>query len=89
MNFNEIMTILQPYFVAMAPALTALGVILGVGYKILKAFTTLRDEVKDKTDLQEARNEMKMIIHQNAKVLAKVDEVITQQSKVITNDKEV
>lgn len=49
---------------------------------ILEKFEELRQEVKDKTDLREARAEMKQIIHDNAVLKRQLNEMITLQSKV-------
>lgn len=49
---------------------------------ILEQFAELRQEVKDKTDLREARQEMKQIIHDNAVLKRQMNELITAQTKV-------
>lgn len=49
---------------------------------ILKQFQELREEVRNKTDLREARAEMKQIIHDNAVLKRQLNELITLQSKV-------
>lgn len=50
---------------------------------ILEQFEALRQEVRDKTELREARTEMKQIIHDNAVLKRQLNELITIQSKVI------
>lgn len=85
----DFMDMIYPYLVAILPAITATGAILIALIKILKAFKDLRSEVKDKTDITEAKNEMARIIRDNASLRKRMDKLIEIQSKVVQYDEEV
>ena len=85
----QVLDIIYPYLVAILPALTALGAIIAVAVKIIKNFADLKKSVEDKTNLEEAKSEMKVIIQQNAQLRREVSDLITAVSKVKYNDKEV
>lgn len=82
-----------PTIAAVLPSLAAIFSIICACLKLIKdnsaqikpilaQFEALRQEVKDKTDLREARQEMKQIIHDNAVLKRQLNELITAQTKV-------
>lgn len=89
MTFTEILNVIYPYLVAALPALTAIASIIAVAIKIIKSFSELKKSVDDKTDLKEARAEMAVIIKQNSQLRAEIADLITAQSKVKYDDKEI
>lgn len=89
MTFMQVLDLIYPYLVAILPALTALGAIIAVAVKIIKSFAELKKSVEDKTNLEEAKGEMKVIIQQNAQLRREVADLITAVSKVKYDDKEV
>lgn len=56
---------------------------------VLEQFEQLREEVSDKTDLTEARQEMRAIIQQNAELRAQNLALMTALTKVQQYDKQV
>lgn len=85
--------IIVPTIAAVLPSLgSIIGIICAVAklFKdnkeqikpILEKFDDLRQEVRDKTELREARAEMKQIIHDNAVLKRQLNELLTLQSKV-------
>lgn len=56
---------------------------------VIDEFNQLRQEVNDKTDLTDARQEMRALIQQNAEQSKKIDLLIAELSKVKQYDKQV
>lgn len=56
---------------------------------VLEQFEELREDVSDKTDLTEARQEMRVIIQQNAELRAQNLALMTALTKVQQYDKQV
>lgn len=56
---------------------------------VLEQFEQLREDVSDKTDLTEARQEMRAIIQQNAELRAQNLALMTALTKVQQYDKQV
>lgn len=56
---------------------------------VLEQFEELREDVSDKTDLTEARQEMRIIIQQNAELRAQNLALMTALTKVQQYDKQV
>jgi predicted rRNA methylase YqxC with S4 and FtsJ domains len=56
---------------------------------VLEQFEQLREDVSDKTDLTEARQEMRVIIQQNAELRAQNLALMTALTKVQQYDKQV
>lgn len=81
--------IIYPYLVAILPAITAMGAVILAVVKICKQFKNLRQEVNDKTDLKEARAEMKQIISEDRALKRRLDKLITIEGKVMQDDQEV
>lgn len=81
--------IIYPYLVAILPAITAMGAVILAVVKICKQFKDLRKEVNDKTDLKEARAEMKQIISEDRALKRRLDKLITIEGKVMQDDQEV
>lgn len=80
---------LYPYLIAIIPTLTAIGTCTVICIKIISAFKSLRKEVNDKTDLKEARAEMKQIISEDRALKRRLDKLITIEGKVMQDDQEV
>lgn len=78
--------IIYPYLVAILPAITAMGAVIVAVVKICKQFKDLRKEVNDKTDINDARAEMKQIISDNRALRRRLDKLITLESKVVQDD---
>lgn len=74
--------VIYPYIVAILPAITAIGTVLIAVLKICKQFKDLRKEVSDKTDINDARAEMKQIISEDRALKRRLDKLITLESKV-------
>ena len=81
--------ILYPYIIAIIPTLTAISTCTIICIKIISAFKSLRQEVNDKTDLREARTEMKQIISEDRALKRRLDKLITIEGKVKQDDQEV
>lgn len=80
---------LYPYLIAIIPALTAISTCTIICVKIISAFKSLRKDVNDKTDLKEARAEMKQIISEDRALKRRLDKLITIEGKVMQDDQEV
>ena len=82
----EFMQFLYPYLLAIMPALTAMGTCAAAVVFICKQFKGLRKDVSDKTDLREARAEMKQIISEDRMLKRRLDKLIELESKVKNYD---
>jgi hypothetical protein len=82
----EFMQFLYPYLLAIMPALTAMGTCAAAVVFICKQFKGLRKDVADKTDLREARAEMKQIISEDRMLKRRLDKLIELESKVKNYD---
>lgn len=80
---------LYPYLIAIIPALTAISTCTIICVKIISAFKSLRKDVNDKTDLKEARAEMKQIISEDRALKRRLDKLITIEGKVMQDDQEI
>ncbi len=87
----EFMNFIYPYLLAIMPALTAMGTCAAAVVFICKQFKGLRQDVADKTDLREARAEMKQIISEDRMLKRRLDKLIELESKVknYDTDKEI
>lgn len=78
----EVAEVIYPYLVAIIPTLTAIGTCTTIFVAIMLKFRELRKDVKDKTDLTDARNEMKQIISEDRALKRRLDKLIEIQGKV-------
>lgn len=89
------MTLDNIYEILMAilPALTSVISCVGVALTIAKKFTALRKEVKDKTDLEEYKEQVKKIadedrvvieelVQQNAQLQKEIAELVCKINKI-------
>ena len=83
--------LIYPYVVALLPSITAIATCVISVVKICQSFKALRQEVKDKTDIKEARAEMRQIISENRALRKRLDTLISIEGKVkqYDTDKEV
>lgn len=87
----EFMQFIYPYLLAIMPALTAMGTCAAAVVFICKQFKGLRQDVADKTDLREARAEMKHIISEDRALKRRLDKLLEIEGRVkqYDTDKEV
>lgn len=91
----NIMTLDNIYEILMAilPAVTSVISCIGVAISILKKFKNLRDEIKDKTDLNEYKEQVKKIteddkvvinqlIEQNKQLSIEISELVQKIDKI-------
>jgi cell shape-determining protein MreC len=78
----EIAEAIYPYLIAIIPTLTAIGTCTTICVAIMLKFRELRKDVKDKTDLTDARAEMKQLIAENRALKRRLDKLIEIQGKV-------
>lgn len=81
-TLTQYMELIYPYIVAFLPALTAMTTCIITVVKICAAFKGLRKEVNDKTDLREARAEMKQIIMEDRALKRRLDKLIEIEGRV-------
>lgn len=74
--------IIVSYIMAWMPSIVAIcGTIVSV-VKIVKDFNNLRAEVKDKTEMNDIKNQIQVIIQENYNLKKQIKELIKQISKV-------
>ena len=95
------MTEIYALLIAAIPALTSILSIIAAVVKvardnrkefqpIIDSYNELKKEIQDKTNLDEARNEMKIIIEQNAQLREQNNKLIQALTRVVVqDDKEV
>lgn len=81
-TLTQYMELIYPYIVAFLPSLTAMATCVITVVRICAAFKDLRKDVNDKTDLKEARAEMKQIIMEDRALKRRLDKLIEIEGKV-------
>lgn len=86
---------IEGWLIALVPALTAVAAIVVALVKIISSITSMRHEysslkqsVEDKTNLEEAKAEMHTIIKQNAILREELEKLISVEGKVKYNGPE-
>ena len=82
----EFMQFIYPYLLAIMPALTAMGTCAAAVVFICKQFKGLRKDVADKTDLREARAEMKQIILEDRALKRRLDKMVAYNERMAYHD---
>lgn len=72
MDIDSILTII----VAALPAVTSVATGIGVMYKIFKNFNALKKEVKEATELNDIREQFKLILEENLKLKEQLSALI-------------
>lgn len=97
MTFTEIYELALPYVVSILPSLAAIIGIIASIIKVLKdnrkaiqpvidQFNALRQEVKDKTEMNEIKSTVNNLLEENAKLRKDVAALITAMNKVQYNE---
>lgn len=86
MDIDSIIAII----VASVPAITSIATGIGVMYKVFKNFNDLKKEVKEATELEDIKQQFKIILEQNCKLKEQISQLIeySKKSPVIKSKKE-
>lgn len=63
-------------FVGALPAVTSIGTGIGIMIKVIKNFDNLKKEVRDRTDLDQFREQMNKILEENYKLKEQISQLI-------------
>lgn len=85
-TISDFLVMLYPYIIAIIPTLSAIGTCTAIAVTILCKFKELKKDVKDKSDLSDARIEMKQIIAEDRALKRRLDKMVAYQEKVAYHD---
>lgn len=85
-SISDFLVMLYPYIIAIIPTLTAISTCTAIAVAIMCKFKELKKDVKDKTDLSDARAEMKQIIAEDRALKRRLDKMVAYQEKVAYHD---
>lgn len=85
-SISDFLVMLYPYIIAIIPTLTAISTCTAIAVAIMCKFKELKKDVKDKSDLTDARAEMRQIIAEDRAIKRRLDKLVTLESKVNQHD---
>lgn len=63
-------------FVSVLPAVTSIGTGIGIMIKVIKNFNDLKKQVKDATELNDIREQFKIVLEQNIMLKEQISQLI-------------
>lgn len=76
------------YIVAIAPSLITIISVICMVVKIIKQFTTLREEVKNSKEMEEIKNQIQIVVQENYELKKQIKTLVNKIDKIKTPDKE-
>ena len=76
------------YIVAIAPSLITIISVICMVVKIIKQFTSLREEVKNSKEMKEIKNQIQIVIQENYELKEQIKTLVNKIDKIKTPDKE-
>ena len=78
------------YIVAIAPSLITIISVICMVVKIIKQFTSLREEVKNSKEMEEIKNQIQIVVQENYELKKQIKLMVQKLDKVkIKDNKEV
>lgn len=76
------------YIVSILPSLTAILAMVLMVTKVLRSFNNLRDEVKNSKEMEEIKNQIKIVVQENYELKKQIKTLVNKIDKIKTPDKE-
>lgn len=76
------------YIVSILPSLTAILAMVLMVTKVLRSFNSLRDEVKNSKEMEEIKNQIKIVVQENYELKKQIKTLVNKIDKIKTPDKE-
>lgn len=76
------------YIVAIAPSLITIISVICMVVKIIKQFTSLREEVKNSKEMEEIKNQIQIVVQENYELKKQIKTLVNKIDKIKTPDKE-
>lgn len=82
------LTEIEAFIIAYTPLLVTIISTIVMVCKILKSFKDLKEEVKQSKEMQEIRDQVKIVIQENYKLKKQINQLIEKVDKVKMNEVE-
>lgn len=82
------LTEIEAFIIAYTPLLVTIISTIVMVYKVLKSFKDLKEEVKQSKEMQEIRDQVKIVIQENYKLKRQINQLIEKVDKVKINEVE-
>lgn len=76
------------YIVAILPSLITIISVICMVVKIIKQFTSLREEVKNSKEMEEIKNQIQIVVQENYELKKQIKTLVNKIDKIKTPDKE-
>lgn len=76
------------YIVAIAPSLITIISVICMVVKIIKQFTSLREEVKNSKEMEQIKNQIQIVVQENYELKKQIKTLVNKIDKIKTPDKE-
>lgn len=76
------------YIVAIAPSLITIISVICMVVKIIKQFTSLREEVKNSKEMENIKNQIQIVVQENYELKKQIKTLVNKIDKIKTPDKE-
>lgn len=76
------------YIVAIAPSLITIISVICMVVKIIKQFTSLREEVKNSKEMEDIKNQIQIVVQENYELKKQIKTLVNKIDKIKTPDKE-
>lgn len=78
------------YIVSILPSLVSILAMVLMVVKVLRSFNNLRDEVKNSKEMEEIKNQIKIVVQENYELKKQIKSLVQKLDKVkIKDNKEV
>lgn len=76
------------YIISILPSLITIISVICMVVKIIKQFTSLREEVKNSKEMEDIKNQIQIVVQENYELKKQIKTLVNKIDKIKTPDKE-